>query len=89
MAPLLKDSELVLVCSICDYAKNNVVVFGFSDDLFIKMIDSVRSTNTPSVGDFKEYWLIGINDKVSFDSRDYGWIPDSLIRGRVIFCSTN
>lgn len=81
MLPTLSDGDLVLidkkpkVCFLGDICV--VRPPDKSTSIVIKRISKVRNFG-------EQYWFLGDNRNHSHDSRDYGWVNNENIEGRVI-----
>lgn len=79
MLPLYKPGDLVLVNKFSYLFRNprvgDVIVFKNNSNLLIKEIVKVRG---------QIYFVIGKNTIKSIDSHMFGWIPKTVIVGKVI-----
>ncbi len=80
MAPKLSENDSVLVSSIpfmlAKPKKGDVVVFEKYNRLYIKRIGKIKD---------EKYFLVGDNKKDSEDSRRFGSVERTQIRGKVIY----
>lgn len=89
MKPSLSDNDFILISRFSYPDTNKVIVFEHSDTILVKRIvacsgDFVDNKYVP----FNKYYVLGDNLKFSVDSRCFGYIDKSKIKGVVIFhCS--
>jgi phage repressor protein C with HTH and peptisase S24 domain len=77
MLPTLKENHVVLAIGIFNnLSENDLVLFEHEGMDKIKRIHKI---------DDNKLFVVGDNTEVSKDSRVFGWIPISLVKGRVIW----
>ena len=79
----LKDGEYVLMKITDDVEVGDIVVlhvdyeYGMTSEYIIKRVDKIAEDGS--------VYVLGDNAEESFDSRDCGYFPKEIIRGKVIF----
>lgn len=81
MLPTLKDGDIVLIDKRAKLRLGDIVVLTPPDNtyLVVKRITKIRTEVNHTL-----YWVVGDNRNHSHDSRDYGWVEEAKIEGRVI-----
>ncbi len=76
MSPALKEGQLVLFSHARDYKQGQVVIAYYHGREIVKRIH-----------DYKDglVYLVGDNEDQSTDSREYGWLVDRHIRGKLVW----
>lgn len=77
MAPLIVEGDELLFTPTNRPRVNDIVLAQHPTNaaiVLIKMVDSIREG---------EFYLTGINQSTSSDSRDFGWLSNDLLLGRV------
>jgi type IV secretory pathway protease TraF len=84
MQPALQDGQVVLAysgyCASGMYGRGDVVIVAHDGRDKVKRIADTRAGM-----DGREIYLRGDNPEASTDSRDFGWLPEETIRGKVIW----
>ena len=84
MEPFLLNSQTVLASSIpFIFSKpkvGDVVVFKVGDRIYIKRVKEIKN---------QKFFLVGDNNRDSFDSKKIGWINKEDIIGKVILKISN
>ena len=89
MFPTYKDGEIV-VCLKLSKEKIQVGDVGVfkhprkADRFVIKRVAKIEYFDNSTLGGFKSYYVLGDNSNDSEDSRDWGWLPEAYLLGRVI-----
>ncbi len=76
MSPTLKEGQVVLFSHARDYKTGDVVMVYYHGREILKRIKEYRDGSV---------YLVGDNPDKSTDSREYGWIVDRHIRGKLIW----
>jgi phage repressor protein C with HTH and peptisase S24 domain len=77
MAPYIVEGDELLVSPAHLPKVNDIVLAQHPTNptvVLIKMVDSIRDG---------EFYLTGINQSSSSDSRDFGWLSNDLLLGRI------
>lgn len=83
MYPTLKDGEYVLMKITEDVEVGDIIIlhvdyeFGMDSEFIIKRVAEIAEDGS--------VYVLGDNSKVSHDSRQCGYFPKEIIRGKVIF----
>lgn len=77
MLPTLKPGQDVLVlCWLYKLKKGDLVAIKKSNRDIIKRVQAIKNGKV---------FVLGDNDKVSLDSRNFGWVDKSAVIGKVIW----
>ncbi|OGH13552.1 MAG: hypothetical protein A3H50_00310 [Candidatus Levybacteria bacterium RIFCSPLOWO2_02_FULL_37_10] len=76
MSPFLKPGDNVLVWKFAKPKIGDVVVLKVGDRIYIKRVKEIKN---------QEFFLIGDNKRESIDSREFGWIDQKDIIGKVVY----
>lgn len=81
MSPTLQDGDLVLIDKTSPVRLGDIIVLNhpISDYLIIKRITGIKKHGNETV-----YYVMGDNRSNSIDSRNFGYIKEEHIEGRVI-----
>lgn len=83
MYPTLKDGEHVLMKITDDVKVGDIIIlhvdyeFGMDSEFIIKRVAEIAEDGS--------VYVLGDNSKVSHDSRQCGYFPKEIIRGKVVF----
>ena len=77
MKPTFREGQTVLVSLFRRYKEGDIVVAYVNKREVIKRIQEMREDG--------QVFLVGDNPKYSTDSREYGWVPDRYISGKVVW----
>jgi nickel-type superoxide dismutase maturation protease len=80
MQPTLKNGQIVCVLRTRNFTQNDVVVAHVKRREVIKRIEKINEGKV---------YLVGDNKDSSTDSREYGFVADRYIEGRVIWPKTH
>lgn len=76
MEPTLKTGQYVLGKLNSAIKKDDLAIIGHADEILLKRI---KAMNNDSI------YLAGDNPNDSLDSRDFGWLPKSVIIAKAIW----
>jgi nickel-type superoxide dismutase maturation protease len=76
MSPTLKEGKLVIFSHARDYKKGDVVIAYYHGKEIVKRIQGYEDGRV---------YLVGDNESHSTDSREYGWLVDRHIRGKLVW----
>ena len=76
MHPSLKQGQLALFSHSRDYKVGDVVMVYYDGREIVKRIDKYENGSV---------YLVGDNNEHSTDSRDYGWLVDRHVRGKLLW----
>ena len=83
MYPTLKDGEYVVMKITDDVEPGDIVIlhvdyeYDMTSEYIIKRVDKIAEDGS--------LYVLGDNAEESFDSRDCGYFPKEIIRGKVVF----
>ncbi len=88
MLPTLNDGDFVLIDKKPKaYSMGDICVLIPPDDdnkIVIKRITKIMGLDIHNGKSNTNFWFLGDNRNNSYDSREYGWVKEELIEGRVI-----
>lgn len=76
MAPSLRTGQLILAVKKLKFGPGNVVIFEHKG---LEKIKRIREHNEGKI------FVIGDNPEVSTDSRQFGWLSETVVVARVIW----
>lgn len=76
MSPTLKEGQLILLTHSRNYKKGDVVMVYYHGREILKRIQEYNDG---------QVYLVGDNPHESTDSREFGWLVDRHVRGKLVW----